>query len=79
MDLNNKKEKISRLIVDYLQKYPEAGETFEGIMKWWLELERIELSVNEVADVLESLIQKGVIKMYKTAGGTIFYKINKEA
>ena len=76
--MNKKDEKISRMILNYLQKYPDAEDTIDGITRWWLELERIELSVNEVADALEILIQKGSIRMYKTNGGTTFYKINQE-
>ena len=47
-------------------------------MRWWLEMERIELSVDDVGDVMKSLIKKGKISMYKTKGGTIFYKIKRD-
>ena len=76
--MNKKDEKISKMILAYLRKHPDAGDTLEGITKWWLELQRIELSVNEVADVLESLIQKGCIRVHKGRCGTTFYKINSE-
>jgi len=76
--MNKKQEKISSIILNYLQRNPDAGDTLEGITKWWLELERIELSVDEVADVLESLIQKGCIRVHKSRCGTTFYKINSE-
>ena len=66
------------IILNYLQMNPYAGDTLEGITKWWLELQRIEVSVNEIADVLESLKRKGLIRMYKNKDGTTFYKINKE-
>ena len=64
------------MIMDYIQKNPDAGDTLEGISKWWLEFERIELSVDEVTDVLENLIQKGMIRVKKTKNGNTFYKIN---
>jgi len=66
------------MILDYLQKNPDAGDTLEGIARWWLEPARIESSVDEVADALESLIQKGIIRMHKLKDGTTFYKSNKE-
>lgn len=71
-------EKISRMIIDYLRKNPEAGDTLEGITRWWLNMERIDLSVKEVAQALESLREQDVITINKTRGGTTFYKINKE-
>ena len=70
--------KNSRMIMKYLRKNPDAGDTLEGITRWWLELERIELSVDEIAAILKSLTKKGLIKMHKTKGGTIFYKINDD-
>lgn len=78
MNLSEKQEKISRMILDYLRKNPDAGDTLKGITQWWLELARIESSVDEVADALESLTQKGIIRMHKLKDGTTFYKINKE-
>ena len=78
MNVDRKQEKLSRMILDYLRKNPEAGDTLEGITMWWLELERIETSVDEIAKVLEGLIQKGLIRMYKVEAGPNFYKINIE-
>jgi hypothetical protein len=66
------------MILDYIRKNPDTGDTLEGIVKWWLELARIESSVDEVADALENLIQKGIIRIRKLKDGTAFYKINKE-
>lgn len=78
MKLNKKKEKISRMILSYLQKNSCAGDTLEGITRWWLGIERIETSVNDVSDALKSLIRKGLIRVYKTKGGTSYYKINDD-
>ncbi|MHC4086025.1 MAG: hypothetical protein ACYSWZ_00805 [Planctomycetota bacterium] len=76
--METKTEYISRMILDYIRKNPDTGDTLEGIVKWWLELARIESSVDEVADALENLIQKGIIRIRKLKDGTAFYKINKE-
>lgn len=73
--MSNRLEKISIMILNYLRKNPEAGDTLEGITRWWLEMQRIEFSVNEVEDVLESLVRKSVIRKYKVKDGTTFYKI----
>lgn len=66
------------MILSYLRRNLKAGDTLEGITKWWLELERIEISVDEVGCVLESLVQRGVIKMHKVKNGPTLYKINHE-
>ena len=76
--VKKKTEMISRMIFDYLSKNPDAEDTLEGITRWWLNMERIDLSVKEVEQALESLIEQGVITINKTIGGTILYKFNKE-
>ena len=75
--MKHNENKIFRMILNYLRKYPEAGDTLEGITRWWLELEKIEYSVDEIANALEGLMEAEIIKMYKTREGTIFYKIIK--
>ena len=71
----NRKEKLSQLICDYLKKHPDAGDTLEGITQWWLELGRIDTSMDEVASILNDLVEKGIIEIYKNKGGTNLYKI----
>ena len=67
------------MILSYLRENPEAGDTLEGITDWWLRSEMIEESVDEVADVLESLAQRGAIRKHKVEGGTTFYRINGQS
>lgn len=76
--MDNKQEKISSMILNYLRKNPEAGDTLEGITKWWIGLEKIELSVDEVAYALDHLIKKDLIRMHKSKGGITFYKVKKK-
>lgn len=76
VDVNNKEERISELILNYLRKNPNAGDTVEGISRWWLEIERIDNTVDDVMKALESLIHEGSIKEHKSIGGVTFYKVN---
>jgi Mn-dependent DtxR family transcriptional regulator len=52
---------LSKKILEYLDKKPDAGDTLEGITEWWLESERVDQAVDQVAEVLEALIKKGLI------------------
>ncbi len=76
--MDKKTEKICRMILDYLRRNPDAGDTLEGITRWWLSVERINLSVEEVAQALKGLLRKRLIRAHKPKGVTTFYKINKE-
>ena len=63
------------MICSYLRKHPVAEDTLEGIAEWWLEAEKIESSVDEVADALESLVQKGIVSIRKTQSGINLYRL----
>lgn len=74
----SKKAALARQILNYLGKYPEAGDTLEGISTWWLEQQRIEHLVEDVADALELLVKKGAVKAHKNTTGLTTYKIKKK-
>ncbi len=78
MSMNERQEKISGIIINYLRRNPDAGDTLEGIVKWWLGFESIESSMDDVMGVLETLIRKKAISMHSIADGTTFYKVNKQ-
>jgi hypothetical protein len=75
--MKNEKELLSQRIISYLKKHPEAGDTLEGIVTWWLEQERIDRVVDDVADVLRNLEKKGTVLAHRTQTGTTIYKIKK--
>ena len=76
--VNQRAEQISKMILDYLRRNTDAGDTLAGVARWWLEIERIESSVDEVAEALESLMRKGLIRKHKAGEGTVLYKINQD-
>ncbi len=77
--MNERQKETSKKILDYLQENPDAGDTLEGITRWWLQSECVEQSVDKVAGVLEQLIKEGVVKKQEVKGGRPFYKIGKES
>lgn len=76
--MNNTKEDIARMILSYLNKYPKAGDTLEGISRWWLEYEKIDSTMEEVAGVLEKLIKEGKVKRHVIHGKKPIYMLAKE-
>ncbi len=60
--VDNTKEDIARMILGYLKKYPNAGDTLEGICRWWLNHEKIDVTVDVVSEILETLIKEGKVK-----------------
>jgi hypothetical protein len=74
--VNDIKEDIARKILNYLDENPDAGDTLTGI-SWWLENERIDRSVDEIANVLEGLTKIGKVTRRKVGGRNPIYKICK--
>ena len=70
-------EEITRKILDYLSKNPDAGDTLEGIANWWLVSERVVQAVDEVAEILEVLLDKGLLIKTKYENGSVVYKLAK--
>jgi hypothetical protein len=70
-----KKKKLSQQILSYLEKHPDAGDTLEGIVTWWLDHERIEQVVVEVSEALRYLVRKGAVRERKFRNGATIYKI----
>jgi len=62
------------MILDYLKRNPGAGDTLEGIARWWLSQARIEVSVEQVRKALEELIDRGIIKTELLKDGSILFK-----
>ncbi len=66
------------MILNYLRKNPNAGDTLEGISKWWLNLEIIDVKVDEVSEVLEALIRESKVKRQVIEGDNPVYLVEKE-
>ncbi len=76
--MNNTKEDIAKLILNYLHKNPDAGDTLKGISRWWLEYEKIDSAMEEVAEALESLIKEGKVKRQVILGKNPIYVVAKQ-
>ncbi|MEN6428233.1 MAG: hypothetical protein ABFE13_23025 [Phycisphaerales bacterium] len=75
--MNERPTQISKLIVSYLGKHPDAQDTLEGIATWWLTAEQIEISTTTVADVLEDLVRQGVVTVRMSKSGVLLYNLNR--
>lgn len=64
---------LSNEILNYLWAHPQASDTVEGILKWWLPQQRHEESLNRVQGELDKLVARGLVKRIKLVDGTIVY------
>ena len=54
-------DEVARLIFSYLQTNSEAGDTMEGIVKWWVLRQQLNESLTVVQQALDKLKAEGVI------------------
>jgi Fe2+ or Zn2+ uptake regulation protein len=67
-------EAIGQCILSYLRQHPQAGDTLEGIAKWWLMRQRVSESIEVIRRVLERLKDQGLIRERRPAGGSTLYE-----
>ncbi len=63
------------MILNYLRKNRDAGDTLEGNTRWWLESESISISVNDVESAVESLVERGIVSRKEIGNSNFVYKI----
>lgn len=64
---------IAEEIMAYLRANSSAGDTAEGIWRWWLTDLREKVDVVLVEEVLQKLAGQGQIGMRTLASGTTIY------
>ena len=72
------KDELKKMIISYLSKRPDSGDTIEGILKWWILKELIDIRVEEVAEVVAVLVREGVLVEREIGGRRKFYRSPQE-
>ena len=69
---------IEKMICAHLRVHPEARDTLEGIIHWWLLEQRLEQSTLEVKTVMDSLVKRKKVVAIRAKDGQTHYCL-KEA
>lgn len=68
---------VSYQILAYLYENPEAGDTFDGIVEWWLLRQRIKFETRNVSEAVTRLVLQGLIEEHEGSDSRIFYRVNR--
>jgi hypothetical protein len=74
--LINDESKIGNEILAYLVDHPNARDTLEGIVEWWLLERQIKFQTARVKEALSDLVDRGLILEHKGLDSQIHYRIN---
>lgn len=66
---------VCHYILAYLSENPEAGDTLEGILEWWLLNQTIRFEMQTVSEAVASLVAEGLIVERKGRDSRTIYKI----
>lgn len=67
---------IARRILIYLDENPEAQDSIEGILQWWLLERTVHYEKIRVEEVIEELVSRNFIVARKISGLPIMYSLN---
>ena len=78
MQLDQKEQRdICNYILAYLSDNPDAGDTFEGIVEWWLLNQRIKFETRNVSEAVARLVSEGLIVEHEASDSRIIYKVKR--
>lgn len=61
-------------ILRYLAACPNAADTLNGVVEWWIPLQRYHDDYDMIANVLEELFNEGLIEKQVLPDKKIIYK-----
>jgi hypothetical protein len=68
---------IAQQILAYLVEHPQARDTLEGILHWWLLEQQIKRWTPQVRKAIDDLVAQGWVRESKGRDGQIHYRINR--
>lgn len=74
----NHPQGVAKKILSYLLKNPDAKDTLEGIVNWWLLQQDIQRNVVLVKKTVERLLTKGFILAGHGNDSKTYYYLNPE-
>jgi hypothetical protein len=69
---------IADKVLAYLAQHPQARDTMEGIVEWWLLEQRIQCAIADVEAALSDLVRKDFLITHQCSDGRISYGLNRE-
>ena len=64
-------------ILAYLADHPEAQDTVEGIVEWWLLEQRVKQATAQVQTALTQLVTEKLVVIREGQTGRVSYRVNR--
>jgi hypothetical protein len=63
-------------ILDYLARHPEAQDTLDGILHWWVLDSCVKRWAPRIAETVAKLVEQGFLKEKRSPDGQTFYHVS---
>lgn len=71
---SSEKDAVAGEILSYLGKHPQASDTLEGIVEWWLLQQTIDCQTKVVREALAELVERGFLVKEVTKDSRVHYR-----
>ncbi|MBI5216823.1 MAG: hypothetical protein HY960_13810 [Ignavibacteriae bacterium] len=71
-------DEITKAILGYLLKHPDAGDTLEGIAEWWITQEMVEMRKEQITETIQELCKEGLLVEKDLGNERKIYFYNKQ-
>jgi hypothetical protein len=65
-------------ILDYLARHPDAQDTIDGILHWWVLDAYIRKWTPKIAETVAQLVEQGFLEQRPSADGHVFYRVSAQ-
>jgi len=66
---------IEDAVMEYLRNHPNAADTLDGIVDWWLPQQRYETARARICSALMRLVDAGLLQRHSLPGGRELYEL----
>ena len=73
------RENVAEAVMRYLRHQPDAADTLEGVVKWWLPRQRYLDTRERVEAALELLVQRELVEKFAGPGGVVYRCVRSRA
>src|SRR5437762_11434308 len=65
-------------ILDYLVRHPDAEDTIDGILHWWVLDACVQKLAPKIAETVAQLVEQGFLEQKRFADGNVLYHISPQ-
>jgi hypothetical protein len=70
---NTIRRRLRQAIVEHVRSNPEVSDTAAGIVQWWLPPVGFEQAVDVIDEVLDELVDDGILRRRRFSDGGVVY------